>query len=186
LNFGKLEDVFARFHGELDSWLQEENGKIQASNVRGQSQRETLRRCADRVAGFLLDYAPRDHADLGADLAGGGFTSRALPRFLEMLDEDRRALQDAMDIVTAFVERRFPENDELEKLKFKASPLPLLRAALDLLDTTPAPGRGAQNGAREKRGRRLAREPLKMAVAAAKEDGTESYSYSQSPGREAR
>jgi len=137
LNVAALEDIFARFHGHLDTWLQAESSKLERAEARGNGARDNLRQCADRVCDFLRDHAPRAYADLGPDPAGDGFTSRALPQFLDTINEDRRALQEAVGVLTAFVDRRFPKNEELASLKADASPLPLLRAILRLLASQP-------------------------------------------------
>ena len=188
--------------------MQEEDIKIKKADDLGQSNHDVLRRCANRVSGFLLDYAPCDHADMGSDPAGASFTSRALPRFLNMLDEDRRALQDAMANLRSFAERCFPKNEELEKLKQEPSPLPLLRAVLRLIDALPGAGKGARDGAWEghggdrrgghgggsmprqkrQRGRKLpppAPPPREDDAPGgdAKEDGSLSDGYSRSPSR---
>lgn len=149
LNVSALEDIFARFHGQLDTWLQGESGKLERAEVRGNQCREQLQRCADRVCGFLRDHAPG--ADLGPDPNGEGFTTRALPQFLDLIEEDRRALQEASSVLAAFADRRFPKNEELTGLKAEASPMPLLRAILRLL--AAAPGAKARAGGRQKRAR---------------------------------
>jgi hypothetical protein len=202
LNLGKLEDIFSTFHGELDTFLQEENKKMKEAAADGQEDRDVLKRVANRVSGFLRDVAPRDHEDLGPDPAGLKLASRSLPRLLEILEEDRRALEDAVAIMTTLAERRFPKSDELEKLKSEDSPLPLLRAVLRLLaEDAPsaaegggkagASGAGAA-GARRRGGRgegegssRQGRKPPppaddgEGAAKRRKEDGDESYSYSE-------
>lgn len=133
LNAAALEDIFARFHGQLDTWLQAESGKLERAESRGNASRDMLRRGADRVCGFLCDYAPGAHTELGPDPSGEGFITRALPQFLDIIDEDRRALQEVAGALGAFADRRFPKSEELACLKAESSPLPLLRATLRLL-----------------------------------------------------
>uniref|UniRef100_A0A7S0ZRS8 Uncharacterized protein n=1 Tax=Noctiluca scintillans TaxID=2966 RepID=A0A7S0ZRS8_NOCSC len=133
LNVTALEDIFARFHGELDTWLQRESRKLERAERRGSGARDALGRSGTLVCDFLRDYAPRTYQELGAEPQGEAFTTRALPQFLEMVEEDQRALQEATAVLGAFAERRFPKNKELALLKNDSSPLPLMRAILRLL-----------------------------------------------------
>uniref|UniRef100_A0A7S4S349 Uncharacterized protein n=1 Tax=Alexandrium monilatum TaxID=311494 RepID=A0A7S4S349_9DINO len=148
LNVAALEDIFGRFHGQLDTWLQAESGKLERAEARGDSARGELRQCAEQVCEFLREHAPKAHAELGSDPAGDGFASRALPKFLEAIDEDRRALQEASAALAAFADRKFPKSEELAGLKEDVSPLPLLKALLRMLASPPkgGPPRGRQNG----------------------------------------
>jgi len=133
LNVAALEDIFSRFHGQLDTWLQDESSKLERAEARGAASTETLRKCGDKVTEFLRSHAPRVYADLGTDPAGEGFASRILPQFLEILDEDRRALQETFALLGAFAERRFPGREELAGPKADGQPLPMLRALLRML-----------------------------------------------------
>eukprot|EP00927_Polykrikos_kofoidii_P017698 TRINITY_DN18081_c0_g1_i2.p1 TRINITY_DN18081_c0_g1~~TRINITY_DN18081_c0_g1_i2.p1 ORF type:complete len:288 (+),score=62.80 TRINITY_DN18081_c0_g1_i2:58-864(+) len=130
LNVGALEDIFSRFHGELDSWLQTESVKLERAEARGSTASGELAGAAERVCGFLRDLAPRVYEDLGRDAASAdNFAARTLPRFLEMLDDDRRVLQ--------------------ADLKAGSTPVPLLRALLRHLAASPGGGgdRSANRGA---------------------------------------
>eukprot|EP00811_Abedinium_folium_P026098 NODE_37944_length_244_cov_1.777778.p2 GENE.NODE_37944_length_244_cov_1.777778~~NODE_37944_length_244_cov_1.777778.p2 ORF type:complete len:80 (+),score=29.99 NODE_37944_length_244_cov_1.777778:2-241(+) len=66
------------------------------------------------------------------------FASRALPRMLEVVEDDRQALRESFAVLSSFADRRFPKNAEL-----------FVRArrvvAQELYDLTCAP---AQRGAR--------------------------------------
>jgi len=132
LNVASLEDIFARFHGQFDSWLQAESQKLERQETRGKNARDSLNDCADRICDFLREQAPRVYEELGPDPAGESFGARALPGFLEIIDEDRRALQEASGALAAFAERRFPKSEELAGLKSdsEASPVPLLKGIL--------------------------------------------------------
>lgn len=143
LNVTELEEIFARFHGKLDTWLKSESGKLERADSRGRAARTTLAQCANQVCEFLREHYPRVFADLGPNATGGeAFTVRALPQFLEAVDEDRRALQEIAGLLNSFAERRFPKNEELAALKTESSPLPLMRAILRLLGTRkPSPRR---------------------------------------------
>jgi len=151
LNTTALEDIFARFHGQLDAWLKEEAVKLEGFEARGKTSAQDLQSCAEKVCGFFRDHA--SSADLGPDASGEGFTTRALPHFLELIDEDRRALQDTAGLLNAFAERHFPKNEELAKLKTEASPLPMLKALLRLAAAAPAPAPKARGGGRKRRTR---------------------------------
>mmetsp|Transcript_29856 Transcript_29856/g.84093 ORF Transcript_29856/g.84093 Transcript_29856/m.84093 type:complete len:288 (-) Transcript_29856:169-1032(-) len=152
LNVVALEAIFARFHGQLDSWLTNESQKLKGAEDRGSGARESLERTAERINGFLRDYAP--NAELGEDRTGDGFTTRALPQFLDLLEEDRRSLQDAQKEFISFADRRFPKNEEIAALKNDASPVPLMKAVLRLLASGPPQRSGGGDGepTRRKRG----------------------------------
>lgn len=130
LNKSGLEDIFARFHGEFDGWIQKENGKLERSESRGFSAREELTNGGSVVCEYLRKHAPGVLDELGDDPLDEMFASRALPRFLEMVEEDRKVLTDAAGALSAFAERRFPNDSDLDPLKADSSPLPLLRSLL--------------------------------------------------------
>eukprot|EP00927_Polykrikos_kofoidii_P017697 TRINITY_DN18081_c0_g1_i1.p1 TRINITY_DN18081_c0_g1~~TRINITY_DN18081_c0_g1_i1.p1 ORF type:complete len:308 (+),score=67.11 TRINITY_DN18081_c0_g1_i1:58-924(+) len=150
LNVGALEDIFSRFHGELDSWLQTESVKLERAEARGSTASGELAGAAERVCGFLRDLAPRVYEDLGRDAASAdNFAARTLPRFLEMLDDDRRVLQEMTDLLSAFADRRLSKSESLADLKAGSTPVPLLRALLRHLAASPGGGgdRSANRGA---------------------------------------
>mmetsp|Transcript_29819 Transcript_29819/g.60124 ORF Transcript_29819/g.60124 Transcript_29819/m.60124 type:complete len:233 (-) Transcript_29819:71-769(-) len=150
MNVAALEDIFKRFHGQLDTWLQAESSKLERAEARGDAARGELRECGEQVGDFLRDQAPRAFADLGSDPAGEGFAVRAVPKLLEVLDEDRRALQEAAGALAAFADRRFPKSEELAGLKEDVSPLPLLKGILRQLASQPkASSRRARQDAEE-------------------------------------
>jgi len=142
LNTRMLEDILTNFHGQLENWIQTETGKLERAESRGNAARESLKRCADHVCGFLREQAPRIHSDLGTDPDGDSFASTTLPRFIELIDEDRRALQEATSVLNAFTDRRFSKNEELQGLKDDASPVPLLKALLRVLAAQPKETQG--------------------------------------------
>merc|ERR1711957_121327 len=127
-----LEEIFGRFHGELDSYLNDEENKLKKIDTRGKAARDGLERCAGRVNKFLSRHAPDRYSDPGPDPSGASFTAQALPKFLEIVAEDHRAMQEAVKQL-AIVADRFPKNEELAGLKDDSSPLPLLQALLPLL-----------------------------------------------------
>jgi len=134
LNVAALEDIFGRFHGQLDTWLQAETGKLERAEARGDTARGELQQSADRVCEVLREQAPRAYAELGPEpAAGDAFNARTLPKLLELLEEDQRALQEATKTIGAFADQKFPKNEELASLKEDDSPLPLLKATLRLL-----------------------------------------------------
>mmetsp|Transcript_35894 Transcript_35894/g.94860 ORF Transcript_35894/g.94860 Transcript_35894/m.94860 type:complete len:268 (+) Transcript_35894:313-1116(+) len=149
LDTSGLEDILARFHGQLDVWLKEESAKLEQVAARGKTSADDLQNCAEKVNGFFRDYA--SSADLGPDPRGEGFTTRALPHFLELIDEDRRALQEAMGFLKQYADKHFPKNEELASLKAASSPLPLLKALLRLASSAPAAK--ARGGGRKRRDR---------------------------------
>jgi len=153
LNVTALEDIFAKFHGELDTWLQGESAKLQRVEAKGDAAQETLRSSANLVCDFVRDHAPQTYSDLGPDPPGEGFTTKALPSFLEIVDQDGKALEEICSLLGEFADRRFPKNEELANLKADSSPLPLLRAILRMLAAQP---KGQEAGSR--RGRRRRRE----------------------------
>eukprot|EP00811_Abedinium_folium_P003809 NODE_13503_length_1161_cov_8.438104.p3 GENE.NODE_13503_length_1161_cov_8.438104~~NODE_13503_length_1161_cov_8.438104.p3 ORF type:complete len:151 (+),score=35.14 NODE_13503_length_1161_cov_8.438104:2-454(+) len=65
------------------------------------------------------------------------FASRALPRMLEVVEDDRQALRESFAVLSSFADRRFPKNAELAALKAGESPIPLLRELLRLIVTGP-------------------------------------------------
>lgn len=135
LNHTALEDIFARFHGELDTWLRVESDKLERLEARGTLARDSLKKSADLVCDYVRDHSPSTYADLGQDPGGDTFTTRTLPQLLDLIDEDRVLLQDMMGVLTQFADRRFPKNEELSGLKAGISPLPLFSALLRLLAT---------------------------------------------------
>lgn len=165
LNTTALEDIFARFHGNLDNWLKEESDKLERTEARGKTSAEDLQKCTEKVCGFFRDHA--SSADLGPDASGEGFTTRALPHFLELIDEDRRALQEAAGFLSAYAGRHFPNSSEVASFKADSSPLPMLKTLLRLASSASAPkvrgggggggerggDRGGERGTRKKRGR---------------------------------
>lgn len=168
LNTSALEEIFNRFHKDIDSWLQGESAKLERSESRGKEARDCLKKNSNAVTEFLKDYAPRMYEDLGDDKEGESFTMRGLPNFLDLVDEDRRALQEFAGILSAFADRCFPKSKDLESLK-DGSPLPLLKAILKLLSAAPPPrsghrssggGRdGGQRGGRDRDDRSRSRSP---------------------------
>jgi len=177
LNTRMLEDILTNFHGQLENWIQTETGKLERAESRGNAARESLKRCADHVCGFLREQAPRIHSDLGTDPDGDSFASTTLPRFIEFLldsdpiqrqmaswiaaclslqnllliDEDRRALQEATSVLNAFTDRRFSKNEELQGLKDDASPVPLLKALLRVLAAQPKETQGRHRRAQHQK-----------------------------------
>lgn len=171
LDRSALEDIFARFHGGFDDWLQAESAKLERAEASGEAALAQLRKSADTVCSFLRDYVPRgtkDGADPGADPNPETFATQALPRFVEAIDDDRRVIREATDAIGAFIDRRFSGRDreDIAALKANDSPIPMLKAALRLLAAGPKtagpPGgharRGEGKGRRERRGRH--RSPL--------------------------
>lgn len=132
LNRAGLEDIFGQFHGEFEAWMKAEESKIEHADVRSSAARRSLVSCGNSVCDFIRDYAPETYAKLGPDPAVEGFNSHSLPQFLDVVDEDRRALQEATAALGAFAERRFPRNDELTALKAE-SPVALLKGILRLI-----------------------------------------------------
>eukprot|EP00448_Togula_jolla_P039148 CAMPEP_0170622668 /NCGR_PEP_ID=MMETSP0224-20130122/29260_1 /TAXON_ID=285029 /ORGANISM="Togula jolla, Strain CCCM 725" /LENGTH=238 /DNA_ID=CAMNT_0010949015 /DNA_START=11 /DNA_END=724 /DNA_ORIENTATION=- len=151
LNAGALEDIFARFHGELDSWLQAESAKLERAEASGIAARESLRSSAEQVSDFLRDHAPGTRSHLGPDPTGEAFAGGALPQFLELMEQDSRVLKEVTGLLASHAERRL-KTEDLETLKSNASPLPLMKALLRNLLSNP---KGAAAAApREKRRRR--------------------------------
>lgn len=162
-----LEDIFARFHGEFEGWVQAEKTKLERVDATGEAALSQLRKSADTVCSYLREYVLRGTKD-GADPAGDPnpetFATQALPRFVEAADDDRRMLREASELIAAFAERRFTGRDreDLAALKANESPVPLLKATLRLLAAGPkaaeGPGgrsrRGEGRGKRERRGGR--------------------------------
>lgn len=147
LNTDGLEDIFARFHGELDKWLETDAAKLERLEARGVGARQSLSSCADLVCDFVRDHAPQTYADLGEKSRTEDFASRALPQFLDLVEEDRHALQQTTKALGAFADRQFPNNVELTDLKKDSSPLPLVKALLRLM----AEGRDKPAGRRHRR-----------------------------------
>ncbi|CAE8594000.1 unnamed protein product, partial [Polarella glacialis] len=120
LNVSVLEQALGRFTGELDQWLQAEAGKVEFLEAKAAVSKEFLQQSGAEVGDFL-----RSHAPSGPDTSGTGFATSALPRFLEMVDEDRSALSEVSIALAAFAERRgFPLTEEL---KASGSTLPMLK-----------------------------------------------------------
>lgn len=133
LNVDGLEDIFARFHGELNKWLETDSSKLERSEARGAGAKESLASCADSVCDFVRGHAPQTYANLGENPKTEGFASRTLPQFFDLVEEDRHALQQTTKALGAFADRRFPNNEELTDLKKDSSPLPLVKALLRLM-----------------------------------------------------
>eukprot|EP00747_Dinoflagellata_sp_TGD_P017931 gnl/TRDRNA2_/TRDRNA2_126155_c2_seq2.p1 gnl/TRDRNA2_/TRDRNA2_126155_c2~~gnl/TRDRNA2_/TRDRNA2_126155_c2_seq2.p1 ORF type:complete len:241 (+),score=53.06 gnl/TRDRNA2_/TRDRNA2_126155_c2_seq2:80-802(+) len=134
LNHAALEDIFARFHGELDNWLQGESSKLDRQEAEGQKSLDSLRRSTRLVLEFLRVHSPTLYEELGADCSGEAFTTKALPQFLDIVNEDRRKLEDASNALRTFASRRFPKNEDIASQKASSSPIPLLKEILRQLE----------------------------------------------------
>jgi len=158
LNKTGLEDIFARFHGEFDTWLKSEGSKLERAESCGTSARDALTHSGGIVRDYLQEHAPGTLDDLGTDPVGEMFASRALPRFLDSLEEDRKVLTDAASLLGTFAARRFPNDSDLDPLKADSSPLPLLRSLLRKMAEAQPTGQPAAVGTAQSRGRRRRRE----------------------------
>eukprot|EP00747_Dinoflagellata_sp_TGD_P109453 gnl/TRDRNA2_/TRDRNA2_170687_c2_seq2.p2 gnl/TRDRNA2_/TRDRNA2_170687_c2~~gnl/TRDRNA2_/TRDRNA2_170687_c2_seq2.p2 ORF type:complete len:212 (+),score=55.01 gnl/TRDRNA2_/TRDRNA2_170687_c2_seq2:316-951(+) len=131
MNTRALEDIFARFHGELDGYLQAETKKLKKEEVSGSNAKELLQKSASRVSDFLRDNVPAVHAELGTESSHpDSLAERTLPQLLQVVDRDRQAIDEVAKLLTAFADRRFPKNTDIASAKGGRSPLPLLRELL--------------------------------------------------------
>mmetsp|Transcript_88178 Transcript_88178/g.175083 ORF Transcript_88178/g.175083 Transcript_88178/m.175083 type:complete len:225 (+) Transcript_88178:85-759(+) len=146
MNVAALEDIFARFHGQLDDWLHSESGKLERAETRGAAARESVQGCGDTICEFFRECSQRMPSELGPDPSVEGFASRTLPMFLETVDEDRRALQELTSALSSFADHHFPKNKELVDLKAAGSPVALLRAILRLLASPQSKNMTPQRG----------------------------------------
>lgn len=69
-------------------------------------------------------------------------TKKLLPQLVRFATEDQRALQDAAELLTFFVQRHFPDNKELADLAQKPSPEKLLKGLLGVLEKELQPRTG--------------------------------------------
>jgi len=80
------------------------------------------------------------------DSACDSFSKRLLPNFVRCVTDDRRAMQDAGELLGTFVQQHFRSSKELTTLLSKPSPVPLFRALLRALVAELSPGRPEQKG----------------------------------------
>ncbi|CAE6965493.1 unnamed protein product [Symbiodinium sp. CCMP2592] len=87
-------------------------------------------------------------------------TKKLLPQLVRFATEDQRALQDAAELLTFFVQRHFPDNKELADLAQKPSPEKLLKGLLGVLEKelTPRSGGGKDEKASDQEDEREERD----------------------------
>eukprot|EP00439_Symbiodinium_sp_Y106_P018640 s1478_g2.t1 len=87
-------------------------------------------------------------------------TKKLLPQLVRFATEDQRALQDAAELLTFFVQRHFPDNKELADLAQKPSPEKLLKGLLGVLEKElePRPGGGKDEKASDQEDEREERD----------------------------
>eukprot|EP00931_Biecheleriopsis_adriatica_P093201 TRINITY_DN66946_c0_g1_i1.p1 TRINITY_DN66946_c0_g1~~TRINITY_DN66946_c0_g1_i1.p1 ORF type:complete len:245 (+),score=76.46 TRINITY_DN66946_c0_g1_i1:63-797(+) len=175
-----LEGHLARFQKGLEAWLSDETRKLQNLETRSKASQEALQRAGKDICHFMQESAPKAFSELGSDPSGKHFASWTLPRFLDVLEEDKHALSTLRVNLAGFAQRRFPKSNlaGLEAVE-------LLEEVLRLLE-----GKQTAGGAPAKRSRRRQPEQAEKSEECeetceeeAEEDdasGSESYSGSYS------
>lgn len=131
LNTAALEDIFARFHGKLDEWMEHEKSQIQKVETSGEESRDTLMESSSKVHSFLKEYVPKAAALCEHEGKGDGLVSRLLPQLVSTIEDDQRVLNDMTTILVGIAEKKgLSKGDDLESLKTESTPVPLLRALL--------------------------------------------------------
>eukprot|EP00930_Biecheleria_cincta_P027528 TRINITY_DN19323_c0_g1_i1.p1 TRINITY_DN19323_c0_g1~~TRINITY_DN19323_c0_g1_i1.p1 ORF type:complete len:311 (+),score=65.20 TRINITY_DN19323_c0_g1_i1:36-968(+) len=82
------------FQDQLSAWLQDEEEKLQRLQQRSQDCREVVQKGSRQVSDFLQDNAPIVFDEIGGDAKSRSFPNVILPRFLDMVQEDRQVLLD--------------------------------------------------------------------------------------------
>lgn len=138
------------FQDQLSDWLQDEEEKLHRLHQRSQECREVVQKGTRQVSDFLQDHAPSVFDEIGLDTKSRSFPNVILPRFLEMVQEDRKVLLDFSAALKATSKRLGLEVQD------GAKAAELLRAILEASGGSSRPGRSTRP--REKP-RRQAPEP---------------------------
>lgn len=164
LGVDALEDIFGTFHNSLEQWLEIEGAKLKRAEVQGKETRNILEQCALPVCAIMRETAPS--FDQGVDPSGEGFCVKVLPQFLDMLQEDQRAITGAVAAMRKLSEaHRLAQSpggtanqgeEELSRLlKAETSPAAALRALLGVVASRiggSANGVASRGGDRGERG----------------------------------
>lgn len=123
------------FQDQLSAWLQDEEEKLQRLQQRSQDFREVVQKGSRQVTDFLQDHAPSVFDEIGGDAKSRSFPNVILPRFLEMVQEDRKVLLDFCGSLKATSKRLGVEVQD------GAKAAELLRAILAASSGSSRPGR---------------------------------------------
>lgn len=168
-----LSDLIRTFHSEVDTFVRRESEKLFEQEARNQQARRSFQEVYDMVRGFLDEFAPEgafpdpaDNSDSGVENKAEEperdlLTKRLLPQFTSFVTDDQRAMQDAVELLTTFVQRHFKNSKELTGLLDKPSPLPLFRSLLRLLVAELGLGRSDKRSGAGRRGEKDDREDRK-------------------------
>lgn len=126
------------FQDQLSAWLQDEEEKLHRLHQRSQDCREVVQKGSRQVSDFLQDHAPNIFDEIGLDTKSRSFPNVILPRFLEMVQEDRKVLQDFSAALKAASKRLGLEVQD------GAKAAELLRAILEASGGSSRPGRSTR------------------------------------------
>lgn len=148
MDVSSLADLFQTLHSATSVYVREQSAALSEHEEKAQRKRRAFQEQHDALRSFLQEFVPeaelpdvemKARAEVTArtkteqELVRDHFTERLLPKFLRFVRDDRRALQDASDLLGTFVQAHFPRNRELLELLEKPKPVVLFRTVLRIL-----------------------------------------------------